>query len=142
MPVGLAVCRRRHLRRQSIRRLGLDRPSAGAWTSYALPADGGISCPTTSFCALATVDGFAATSDDPAAGPSSWRSVLADPINCTTATGVCGTEQIIASDRTGIHILDTSTELETGPQLTGLALTDNTLSWSDHGSLRTAQLQP
>ena len=52
-------------------------PSAGAWTSYALPADGGISCPTTSFCALATVDGFAATSDDPAAGPAAgglcWR---------------------------------------------------------------------
>ena len=71
--------------------------------------------------------------------------MLADPIDCATSPPyACATEQIIASDRTGVHTLDSSTgfEAQTGPQLTGLALSGDTLSWNAHGSPTTAQLRP
>lgn len=56
----------------------------------------------------------------------------------------CVTEQIVASDRTGVHTLDSSTgfEAQTGPQLIGLALSGDTLSWNTHGSPTSAQLKP
>ncbi len=120
-------------------------PSSGAWTTYGLsnpPLN--VSCPTTSFCAIGSVGaGYAFTSTDPAAGAAAWKPVLADPIDCAT-TPVCATEQIIASDRTGVHTLDSSTEYEaqTGPQLTGLTLSGDTLSWNAHGSPTSAQLRP
>ncbi len=103
-----------------------------------------ISCPTTSFCAIGTVGtGDAFTSSDPAGGAGTWTPVLADPINCATTPSACGTEKIIASDRNGVRPLDSSTEFEaqTGPQLTGLTLTGDTLSWKDHGSLTSAHLK-
>jgi len=70
--------------------------------------------------------------------------VLADPIYCATTPFTCATEQIIAADRTGVHTLDSSTEYQaqTGPQLTGLALNGDTLSWNAHGSPTSAQLRP
>jgi hypothetical protein len=51
---------------------------------------------------------------------------------------------VCSSDGTGVHTLDSSTafEAQTGPQLTGLALSGDTLSWNTHGSLTTAQLRP
>jgi hypothetical protein len=122
-------------------------PGSGGWTTYGLSnSPQSVSCPTTSFCAIGTLGaGYALTSTDPAAGASAWKPVLADPINCaTTPPWVCATEQIIASDRTGIHTLDSSTEYEpqTGQQLIGLALSGDTLSWNTHGSPTTAQLIP
>jgi len=120
-------------------------PSSGAWTTYGLSnSPQSVSCPTTGFCAIGTVGaGYAFTSTDPAAGTGAWKPVLADPIDCST-TPLLACEQIIASDRTGVHTLDSSTEFDAhaGPQLTGLALNDTTLSWNDHASLTTAQLKP
>ena len=122
-------------------------PSSGAWTTYALSdSPQRVSCPTTGFCAIGTGGvGYALTSSDPAAGAGAWKRVLADRIDCaSTPSYVCATEHIIASDRTGVHTLDSSTEYEgqTGPQLTGLALSGDTLSWNTHGSATSAQLKP
>jgi hypothetical protein len=121
-------------------------PGSGAWTSYGLiDTPESVSCPTTSFCAIGAEGvGYAFTSSDPAAGTGAWKPVLADPIECATTPYPCGTEQIVASDRTGVHTLDSSTEFEaqTGPQLTRLGLTDDTLSWNDHGSPKGAHLTP
>ena len=121
-------------------------PSSGEWTTYGLSNSPlNVSCPTTSFCAIGTVGaGYAFTSTDPAAGTAAWKPVLADPIDCATTSSACATERIIASDRTGVHTLDSSTEYEaqTGPQLTGLTLSGNTLSWNAYGSPTSAQLTP
>ena len=120
-------------------------PSSGEWTTYGLSnSPQSVSCPTTTFCAIGGIGpGYAFTSTDPAAGTAAWKPVLADPIDCAT-TPLLACEQIIASDRTGVHTLDSSTEFEaqTGPQLTGLALSGDTLSWNAHGSPTTAQLSP
>jgi hypothetical protein len=120
-------------------------PSSSQWTTYGLGESPlSVSCPTTSFCAIGTVGaGYAFTTSDPTGGAAAWKRVLADPIDCAAPT-FCATERIIASDRTGVHTLDSSTEYEaqTGPQLTGLALSGATLSWNAHGSPSTAQLTP
>ncbi len=121
-------------------------PSSGAWTTYGLSnSPQSVSCPTTSFCAIGGIgSGYAFTSTDPAAGTAAWKPVLADPIDCATTPVACVTEQIIASDRTGVHTLGSSTEFEaqTGPQLTGLTLSGDTLSWNAHGSPTSVQLRP
>jgi hypothetical protein len=125
-------------------------PASGTWSSYTI---GGtpvvnlqtVSCPTTRFCVAAgNGDGHVLVSTNPTGGASTWTPVFADKIDCAIASGACGTEQIIASDRTGVHVLDNSTEFEvqTGPQLTGLALNADTLTWEDHGSRTSAQLTP
>ena len=119
-------------------------PASGAWTTYALPVTPqSITCPTTSFCAVGSLgNGYAFTSTDPAGGAGTWTPVLADPIGCATSPSACSTEKIIASDRNGLRQLAASTGFaaQTGPQLTGLTLTGDTLSWNDHGSLTSAQL--
>ena len=83
-------------------------------------------------------------STDPTGGASAWIPVLVDKVDCASALRACGTEQIIASDRTGVRTLDTSTEFEvrTGPQLTDLALNSDTLRWQSHGSPASTQLTP
>ncbi len=55
----------------------------------------------------------------------------------------CTVEQIQATDRAGLHILDSVTESEEAPPaLTNLALTGDTLTWDHNGSPHSAQLQP
>ena len=125
-------------------------PASGTWSTDTIPSSAmadlqSVSCPTTGFCvAAAGGAGKVFVSSNPTGGASTWIPVLADKIDCAIAPGACGTEQIIASDRTSVHVLDKSTEFEvqTGPQLTGLALNGNTLSWQDHGSPTSAQLTP
>src|SRR4029077_14007694 len=103
-----------------------------AWTSYSVGGAGtleSVSCPTTSFCAAAGVgDGHVLLSTNPAGGPGTWTRVLADEVSCQLEPSACGTEQIVASDRAGVHTLDSSTEFESqaGAQLTGLRLTGDT----------------
>ena len=121
-------------------------PSSGDWTTYGLSnSPHSVSCPTTSFCAIGgSGTGYAFTSTDPAAGTGAWKPVLAHRIDCAITPNVCTTERIIASDRTGLHTLDSSTEYEgqTGAQLTGLTLSGDTLNWNAHGAPTTAQLKP
>ena len=123
-------------------------PASGAWTTHTVTTVGlqSVTCPTASFCVAAgSDDGTVLVSTNPTGGPSAWTPVLADKIDCSIATDACGTERIIASDRTGVHVLDKSTEFTAqtaGPQLTGLALNGDRLSWQDHGSPMSAQLTP
>jgi hypothetical protein len=123
-------------------------PASGIWTSYTVNWSGNlasISCPTANFCVATGGDnGDVLISSDPTGGPSTWTPVFADKISCPIAIAACGREQIIASDRTGVHTLDSSTEFEaqTGPQLTGLSLAGDTVSWSHSGTAASAQLQP
>lgn len=123
-------------------------PGADSWSSFTVsdaPNLMSVSCPTTSFCVAAGAgDGQLLVSTNPAGGPNSWVPVLADRVSCPIAPGACGTEKIIASDRTGPHVLDTSTEFEvqTGPQLTALSLAGNTFSWQHQGTQMSAELSP
>jgi hypothetical protein len=122
-------------------------PGSGSWSTYQIPgaSPGNVSCPTASFCVLGgTNNGNVLISTNPAGGAGTWTSVFADRIDCTGAPAACGPEQIVASDRTGVHAVASTTEFEpqTGAQLAGLSLPGNTLSWSDHGSPKTAQLTP
>jgi hypothetical protein len=123
-------------------------PASGSWTRYrieGITSPSSISCASAQQCVVGDgASGYVAISDDPADGPRTWTSVLADRINCASTPDACGTEQIIASDRTGVHTLDSSTEFEpeTGPQLTGLSFNGSVLSWLDHGSPKSAELTP
>jgi hypothetical protein len=121
-------------------------PTADVWTTYGLSdVPDSVSCPTTTSCAIGGESaGYAFLSSDPTAGADTWTPVLADQINCLATPDLCSTEQIIASDRTGVHTLGSSTEFEaqTGQQFTRLALTGGTLTWTTHGSPTTAHLKP
>ncbi len=55
-------------------------------------------------------------------------------------TNFNGTEQIIASDSTGAHVLDTIQPSGSTPALTNLALKDNTLTWHHNGEPESAML--
>jgi hypothetical protein len=123
-------------------------PASGNWSSGTVGSTGSLdrlSCPTTTFCAATGAgNGQVLISRNPTGGPSTWTSVLADRVSCADAPGACGTEQIISSDRTGVHTLDSSTEFEaqTGPQLTGLTLAGHSLTWDHSGSPTSARLTP
>jgi hypothetical protein len=123
-------------------------PTSGVWTENTVDGAGtlqSISCPSTTFCAAAGDDaGHILISTHPTAGPTGWTPVLADPISCASMPSLCATEQVIASDRTGLHTLDPSTEFEgqSGPQLTRLTLTGNLLTWDHDGSTMSARLTP
>lgn len=55
----------------------------------------------------------------------------------------CTSEEIQASDSTGLHTLDTITEPDGSPAaLTNLRLTGDTLTWDHNGTPRSAELQP
>jgi WD40-like Beta Propeller Repeat len=124
-------------------------PSSGNWTTESVASTAGsldsVSCPTTTFCVAAgDDDGDVLVSTNPTGGPGAWTPVLADKVDCAIAVGACGTEEIVASDGTGVHVLDTSTEFEaqTGPQLSGLTVADDTVTWEHSGSPMHAQLTP
>ena len=87
--------------------------------------------------------GHAAITTNPSQGAGAWTPVLADPVSCPP-TNACATEQIEASDAHGVRTLDTSTEFEaqTGPELTNLALSGDTLTWLHAGAPESATLQP
>ena len=96
-------------------------------------------CPSMTLC-IAVADEGASTSTDPTGGPSAWvPTPLADP--CGDAP-TCNDEQIQTSDATGLRIVDSGRFPGTGPFLTGLNLTGDTLSWTRAGTRRTATLTP
>jgi hypothetical protein len=74
-------------------------------------------------------------------------------VHMTVQDANCGTsqdpkcrntvEQIQASDSTGVHTLDSTTEPDgSPPALTNLVLTGDTLTWDDNGTQHSAQLEP
>ncbi len=53
----------------------------------------------------------------------------------------CTVEEIVASDHTGVHTLDTVTRSPTEPPaLTDLTINGDTLTWSHNGAPKSAQL--
>lgn len=121
------------------------RPAAGVWTKTATIDSGrlltSIACPSTSLCVAGDSAGHVITSTNPTGGPSSWTGALiaGDPCNETT---VCSDEQIQASDGTGVHTVDSGRLPGSGPFLTALKLTGDTLTWNHAGTFRTATLTP
>ncbi len=119
-------------------------PASRTWTRATI--DQGqtltsIACPSASLCVASDAVGHVVTSTDPTAGPSSWHPALIDGDPCTDTTP-CSEEQIQISDRSGVHTIDTSRLPGSGPFLTDLTLTGDTLSWSHSGAPRDITLRP
>jgi hypothetical protein len=119
-------------------------PASGTWShasiDYGLRLDS-VSCPSVSLCVATDANGHVVSSTNPAGGPSAWTPILLDGDPCTDGHD-CSVESIETSDKTGLRTVDSSKLPGSGPFLTGLTLTGDTLSWNDDGSSRTAQLTP
>jgi hypothetical protein len=117
-------------------------PASGSW-SYTTIDNGrelsSISCPSASLCVAVDRTGHVVTSTNPTGGPATWTPALIDGDPCTDTTQ-CSIEHIQASDATGLHTIDSSEAPGTGPALTELALTGDTLTWSHNGSPRSSTL--
>lgn len=98
-----------------------------------------ISCASTSLCMATDANGHVLTSTNPTADPSAWTSTLLDGDPCTDGHD-CSVESIEASDANGVRAVDSSKLPGSGPFLTGLTLSGDSLSWSHDGSPETAQL--
>jgi len=81
------------------------------------------------------------TATDPVGGPSAWTPTLLEGDSCTDGHA-CSIESIEASDKTGLHAVDSSRLPGSGPFLSGLTLNGDTLSWTDAGSPRSVSLTP
>jgi hypothetical protein len=117
-------------------------PASGTWLSE--PIDGGgnltsVSCSSSSLCVATDVYGHVFASTNPAGGSWSWSPMFLDGDPCTDGHA-CSIESIEASDKTGVHTVDSSELPGSGPFLTGLTLNGDTLSWSHDGSPRSVEL--
>ena len=119
-------------------------PVSGTW-SHATIDDGleltSVSCGSESLCVATDANGRVLTSTEPANGPSTWTSALLDGDPCTDGHS-CSFESIEASEETGVHAVDSSELPGSGPFLTGLTLSGDTLAWSHDGSPRSVALSP
>jgi hypothetical protein len=119
-------------------------PAAGTWShttiDYGLRLTS-VSCASVSLCVATDANGHAVRTTNPAGGPSAWTPVLLEGDPCTDGHD-CSIESIEASDKTGRHTIDWTELPGSGPFLTGLTLTGDTLTWNHAGSPRTFQLTP
>ncbi|HET9103047.1 MAG TPA: PASTA domain-containing protein [Solirubrobacteraceae bacterium] len=115
---------------------------ASSWSTASLPNSlyfAGVSCaPGGGLCAAVDPSGNIATSTNPAGGTNAWSVAAVDALPCV-ASGGCDTEAIVAHDSSGLRTLDT-TGPGNGLQLQRLTLTDDTLTWTNNGTARTATL--
>ncbi len=119
-------------------------PASGTWARTTIDYGLGltsVSCASVSLCVATDANGHVVTSTDPAGGLSAWTPILLEGNPCTDGHP-CSIESIEASDRTGLHTVDSSEQPGSGPFLTGLSLNGDTLSWSHDGSPRTSGLTP
>jgi WD40-like Beta Propeller Repeat len=117
-------------------------PASGVWTSVTIDHGSqlnAIACPSVSLCVAVDANGNAVTSTDPTGGPSAWTPARLDGCPGPTA---CSTEQILASDHTGVHSVDSGAFPVSGPFLTGLSLTGDVLSWRHAGTPQNVTLTP
>lgn len=119
-------------------------PAAGAWSTTSI--DHGrdltsVACPSSTLCVATDSTGHVVTSSDPAGGASGWTPTLLQGDPCADTTP-CSMEQILASDHTGVHAVDSSKLSGSGPFLTGLTLQGDTLSWVHDGIPRSTGLKP
>jgi hypothetical protein len=118
-------------------------PASGAWTSTHIDENGlrAISCASASLCVASDQYGYLLGSSDPTGGSAAWTSTFLDGNPCTAGT-LCTTEEIVSSDATGVHTLDTATAPGMGPLLTGLTLSGDILTWDHAGTPESAALNP
>jgi hypothetical protein len=109
-------------------------------TGTVVPRLGGqkVGCADYSYACGSEIDSLVVAADGASAVHTSVVQFGTDNVGSQT-------EQILASDATGIHVLDSGTSTSTNGQqpptvLTALALTDSTLSWQHDGAPRTATL--
>jgi len=118
-------------------------PTGGsaAWTSGPITNTNqgftGVSCPTTTLCVAAGSQGDIATTTNPSAGPSAWSATEIDP---PTTTPASITEAIQAYDSQGTITLDTAGP-GSGGALTNLNLDGDSVTWTDSGTPKQANLQ-
>jgi hypothetical protein len=100
-------------------------------TGMAVADRGGesVSSPFAAACPVA------AAIDQLVLGPDAVTAALTSGVACAPVLQCTGLEQIVANDSTGTHILDSE-----GGGLGDRALSGDTLTWSDAGSPRSAQL--
>ncbi len=119
-------------------------PASGTWSHASI--DNGlrltsVSCASASLCVATDANGHVVTSANPAGGASAWTPTLLEGDPCTDGHP-CSIESIEASDKKGVHTVDSTKLPGSGPFLTGLTLTGDTVSWSHDGSPRSAALTP
>ena len=119
-------------------------PASGTW-SHTIIDHGlnlsSVSCASASLCVATDGNGHVVTATDPVGGPSAWTPTLLEGDSCTDGHA-CSIESIEASDKTGLHAVDSSRLPGSGPFLSGLTLNGDTLSWTDAGSPRSVSLTP
>jgi hypothetical protein len=119
-------------------------PASGTWTTTTINGVRhfeSVSCPSASLCVVGDDRGQVVTSTNPTGGASTWTPTFVGDDPCALTVG-CDDEQIVASDGTGMHPLDTSHLPGTGPFLTALTLTGDVLSWSHDGTPKSVTLTP
>jgi hypothetical protein len=108
-------------------------------TGAPIPGRGGetVSCPDYEYSCLSGLDGLVINSD----GFTAAHTTMYE-IGCfqPPTGGPCPTEEIQASDSTGLHVLDSATSQFGFPVLTDLALSGDTLTWKHGGAPESAQL--
>ena len=119
-------------------------PAAGTWSRTTI--DYGfdltsVSCASTSLCIVTDANGHVLTSSSPAADPSAWVPTLLDGDPCTDGHP-CSVESIETSDATGVHTVDSTKLPGSGPFLTAMRLSGDTLSWGHDGSPRSVTMTP
>lgn len=88
-----------------------------------------------------SIDQLVLGSDAVSAVHTTVRDATCEPVQAPNCSDTV--EQIQASDRTGVHTVDSVSEPDGAPAaLTNLALSGDTLTWDDTGAQRSAQLQP
>jgi hypothetical protein len=119
-------------------------PASGTWSGTQIDGQNGlrsIFCASATLCVAGDTVGYLLASSDPTGGSAAWTSTFVDGNSCTEGTS-CTTEQIVSSDATGVHTLDTITAPGMGAMLTGLTLTGDTLTWEHTSTPESAALQP
>jgi hypothetical protein len=109
-------------------------------TGTVVPRLGGqqVVCGDYSYSCDSSLDGLVVAAD----GASAVHTSI---VQLGTGNAASQAEQIVASDAAGIHVLDSATSISTNAQLppivlTGLALTDTSLSWQHGGAPQSATL--
>jgi hypothetical protein len=118
-------------------------PASGAWTAYQIDNArdlSSISCASSTLCVAGDAVGDVVASANPTGGSAAWSATAIDGNPCSAGTS-CIIEQIIASDSTGVHFLDSASEPAIAPpSLTALSLSGYRLTWDHDGSLESAEL--
>jgi hypothetical protein len=120
-----------------------DPAASSGWIPYQIDNNNdlhSIACASITLCVAGDAVGNVVSSSSPTGGATAWTPALIDGDPCSAETA-CTTEQIVAKDSSGLHVLDTvSTPGTSSDVLTGLTLSGDTLHWKHAGSPESATL--